>query len=171
MTELMNEDEIRTEAKSLGVRNWHNKKLENLVEELREMKAVETVKPDEPEVHAQPEIEDISKPLGDRLTVPKMSVETLEEDARQKLLDELNRKRPHVEHQYRRAGTPLEEIRAKGFVPTGEKLGNEIVVGTDKESFLAWKKKYHARERKKMDAVDTEGSKILSQTAIAKKGT
>lgn len=153
MTENIDIEAIRAEAKALGVKGWHLMGEERLLEEIEAAK-----KPAKVEQSA-------------RKKAPRMRIEHVRENNRQHKLDELNALYPEYEHQYRLATTDPRKIEHSGFeIVDGEKLGDEIVVRTMKDSFVEWQNKKNKLSTDHMQAAfdDHEGIKILSQTAVGK---
>lgn len=159
MTDNIEIESLRARAKELKIKGWHIMGAEKLTEAI----AKAEVGAEEPEV----------LPVQDtqRKKAPRMKVETVKVNARQKKLDELNAANGEYEHQYRQAGTDPRVIEAQGFeVVDGESLGDEIVVRTMKDSFLEWQDAKNKVETDRMQKGldDYDGVRVRAETAQPK---
>lgn len=148
MTETIELEALKEEAKSLGVKGVHlYKDVDKLMEAMEKVKETPT-----------------------RKTAPRMRVDTSRTSQRKKKIKELNKMNPEYEHQYRPVGTDPRIIEAQGFeVVDGETLGAEIVVRTMRDSFEEWQDKKNEYEADRMQAgIDSDGVNILRQTASPK---
>jgi hypothetical protein len=143
------------EAKSLKIQGAHLCGEDKLKEKIAEKKA-------------EMGIEEQPKDTGERMVAPKMVMANINDDTRTKKAREIEARFPGAKCVFKRNGTSEDELRAVGLRSIGEHLKNDMICITDKESFEEWQGKKNEAQRRKMDAVDSIGNKIKSQTAQAK---
>ena len=161
-------DELKAEAKGLGIKSPHFFKTEEALQAKIDVAKAELAKEtvEEPVVQEQ---KVVTEPK--RKKAPKMQVTNLGRDGRTELIARLEREDPECKYAFDKGSVTDDELAAKGFERTTYSLGNDIVIRTDKEAFT----EYHSVKRQAqtdlMKAIDTEGKSIGSVTETQKKGT
>jgi hypothetical protein len=178
--ETARKEELVEEAKSLGIKGAHLCGIPKLVEKIAEAKAVkekDSVPPDiDPEAGNVKVIEEsIEKVIEDmpekapRKVAPRMSVASISQDERSKKVAELEAANPGYKYIFKASSTTKAQLEAIGLESTGEFLKNDLICRTEKDSFIEWQKTKNDAQRRLMDSIDTEGTKIKSHDAHAKR--
>jgi len=165
--EQIDNAELVEQAKALKTPSWHLKSVSRVAEEVEKELKERDSKP-EPEVVEPVEVKAPAEQKRKR--APKMSVSSINEDSRAQLLRKLNAEDPECHYKFETAGISDEKLLAKGFERTGYSLKNDIVVRTDRESYLANKAARGAHQQRLMESIDTDGDKIQSLTESPKMG-
>ena len=104
-----------------------------------------------------------------RKVAPRMSVKSVNFDMRTQILDDLEKANPGYTYKYQNSNISAAQLEAKGFESTGKFHKNDLICRTTKDSFVEYQEAKNARQRKVMDAIDTEGARIKSHDAQIKK--
>jgi hypothetical protein len=133
--------ELEKEAKSIGIKGrlpFQNADLvakiaiakSKLAEEVEVMEMVEAEN-EVPEIVEEPVT--AVKPL--RKKAPSMSVSAVNNDARTKAVERLEREDPECKYIFQNSSISDKDLAAKGLERTGESVKNDIICRTTKESY------------------------------------
>lgn len=161
-----NIEELKAEAKSLGVKGWQlMKDPEKLQAKIDEAKAVE-----------------VAEAAPKRKAPPKMQVSFTGENKRRTLIERLEREDPTCKYLTKSNSFSPAEAKAKGFEIVRKEngdimyCGDDIVVRTEKDSYYEWQRKRGEHATNAMKAIDplldTEGGgkKVQSLQERPKQG-
>lgn len=151
--------ELIAEAKELGIKSPHMSSVIGLKKKVDDAKmATEETEKVEEVVATEPV----------RKIAPSMVVSGVGEDSRTKLINELEASDPDCKYLFQAASVTDEQLKAKGLERTGQRLKNDIVVRTQKDSFTEYQKSKNEGQRRMMDSIDSVGTKIKSLKSQAK---
>jgi len=146
-------EQMKDEAKSLGIKGAHLMKQETLEAKIAEAK--------EPAA---------SEPTEVRKVAPRMNVQNITSNDRRRIIAELERDNPGYKYMFQPKNISGDALENKGLESTGKTWRNNIICRTSMDGYHDWQAAKRQHQRRVMDSVDVEGRYIKSVTEAPKKG-
>lgn len=150
--EKIENQQLIEDAKKLGIKSPHMYSLDKLKQAVADATGSEKA--------ANPVEEDAPEAVPVRSKVPKMSVENITENSRERVASEWRKKEPDCEFVYQRSDVTASELEQKGLQWTGVRVKGEILCRTDKQGYNEVQSAKRDAEAKRMERIDPKNSRV-----------